>query len=240
MGASYWQWKRIIQRYEAVLAKLPAIEKWAFELGWREAGHCANAGGLAAPRRHLGAKINNLNNETAETAATACEIPRKKNGIGTSTPHRAINALDAGTRTQGDRKMRDRNTEATAGAASSPEAPKKKRGPGTRTPRATKAKGRPGKKPASSKKTDPGPAPKARKSVREASKKEKILRLLRRAGGVTLKELTRATSWQAHSVRGFLSAQVGKKMGLKVVSAKAGNGERRYSLCGAPHNAERF
>jgi hypothetical protein len=229
MGASLWHWKRIIGRYEAVLAKLPAIEKWAFELGWREAGHCANAGGLA-PQRHLDTKINNLNTETAAAVAMAREIPRKKNGIGTSTPHRAINALVAGTATQGDKKMKERNTEATAGAASSPEAPEKKRGAGTRTPRATKAKGRPGMKPAASKKTGPRPAPKARKSVREASKKEKILRLLRRVGGVTLKELTRATSWQAHSVRGFLSAQIGKKMGLTVVSAKVGNDERRYSV----------
>jgi hypothetical protein len=59
---------------------------------------------------------------------------------------------------------------------------------------------------------------------------DEILRLLGRTGGATLKELMRATGWQAHSVRGILSAQVGKKMGLKVVSAKAGNDERRYSV----------
>ena len=38
------------------------------------------------------------------------------------------------------------------------------------------------------------------------------------------------TGWQAHSVRGFLSGTVGKKMGLKVVSAKGESGERSYSL----------
>jgi hypothetical protein len=31
-------------------------------------------------------------------------------------------------------------------------------------------------------------------------------------------------------VRGFLSGTVGKKMGLKVVSAKGENGERSYSI----------
>ncbi len=39
-----------------------------------------------------------------------------------------------------------------------------------------------------------------------------------------------ATGWQAHSVRGFLSGTVGKKMGLKVVSSKGENGERNYSV----------
>jgi hypothetical protein len=57
-----------------------------------------------------------------------------------------------------------------------------------------------------------------------------VLDLLKRAGGVTSKELMQATGWQPHSVRGFLSGTVGKKMGLKVVSAKAESGERSYSL----------
>ena len=48
--------------------------------------------------------------------------------------------------------------------------------------------------------------------------------------GATLKELMKATSWQAHSVRGFLSGTVGKKMGLTVTSSKGQNGERSYSV----------
>jgi hypothetical protein len=48
------------------------------------------------------------------------------------------------------------------------------------------------------------PKPKA-SGPREGSKTEKILALLRRPAGVTLGELVRATSWQPHSVRGFLS-----------------------------------
>jgi len=40
----------------------------------------------------------------------------------------------------------------------------------------------------------------------------------------------KATGWQPHSVRGFLSGTVSKKMGLVVVSTKAEDGERTYSV----------
>jgi hypothetical protein len=40
----------------------------------------------------------------------------------------------------------------------------------------------------------------------------------------------RATGWQAHSVRGFLSGSLGKKMGLMVESFKNPQGERTYRL----------
>jgi len=52
----------------------------------------------------------------------------------------------------------------------------------------------------------------------------------REPDGATLKELMKATSWQAHSVRGFLSGTVGKKMGLVVSSTKGDDGERTYSI----------
>ena len=40
----------------------------------------------------------------------------------------------------------------------------------------------------------------------------------------------KATGWQAHSVRGFLSGTARKKLGLDVVSTKAEDGERTYSV----------
>jgi len=84
--------------------------------------------------------------------------------------------------------------------------------------------------------TKASPAKKAPKSAKKAagardgSKTAKVLELLKRPGGVTAKELMKATGWQPHSVRGFLSGTVGKKMGLTVTSAKAEDGERSYSV----------
>ena len=68
------------------------------------------------------------------------------------------------------------------------------------------------------------------KGVREGSKTETILALLKRPGGVTAKELMKATGWQPHSVSGFLSGTIGKKMGLTVTSTKGEDGERSYSV----------
>jgi hypothetical protein len=67
-------------------------------------------------------------------------------------------------------------------------------------------------------------------SIREGSKTAKVLDLLKRPGGATLKELMKATGWLPHSLRGFLSGTVGKKMGLTVNSAKGEDGERSYSV----------
>jgi hypothetical protein len=70
----------------------------------------------------------------------------------------------------------------------------------------------------------------APKGARENSKTALVLDLLKRPGGVTGKELMKATGWQPHSVRGFLSGTIGKKMGLAVASTKVENGERTYSI----------
>jgi hypothetical protein len=65
---------------------------------------------------------------------------------------------------------------------------------------------------------------------RQGSKTAKFLDLLKRSGGATNADLMKATGWQAHSVRGFISGVLGRKMGLKVTSTKVEDGERRYSL----------
>jgi hypothetical protein len=68
--------------------------------------------------------------------------------------------------------------------------------------------------------------------ARQGSKTAKVLDLLKRSGGASLKELRKATGWQVHSVRGFLSGVLGKKMGLAVTSIQAEDEERRYSVKG--------
>ena len=64
---------------------------------------------------------------------------------------------------------------------------------------------------------------------RAESKGAKILDLIGRAKGASLAEIMKATSWQAHSVRGFLSTAA-KKHGLKIDSTKTEAGDRVYSI----------
>ena len=79
----------------------------------------------------------------------------------------------------------------------------------------------------------PKKAPKATKKAggaRDGSKAAKILDLLKRPEGATLAAIMKATSWQAHSVRGFLSGTLRKKLGLNIVSTKEDDGARSYSI----------
>ena len=89
-------------------------------------------------------------------------------------------------------------------------------------------KAKSGKKATAAKKT-PKAATKA-KGARDGSKACKVLDLLKRPDGATAKELMKATGWQPHSIRGFLSGTVSKKMGLVVTSTKGEDSERTYSV----------
>ena len=62
------------------------------------------------------------------------------------------------------------------------------------------------------------------------SRKDQILALLRAPDGATLGQMMAATGWQKHSLRGFLSAVVHKKMALPVHSSKSKDGERVYRV----------
>src|SRR6202163_3214388 len=111
----------------------------------------------------------------------------------------------------------------TPTAAAQPKPTKKARVAPRRAHVAPK-KGKSGKKASPPKK-----APKGGKKAgpaRDGSKAQKILDLLKRLEGATLKGLMKATDWQAHSVRGFLSGTIGKKMGPTIVSTKGDDGER--------------
>ncbi len=104
-----------------------------------------------------------------------------------------------------------------------------------RKPRVAASKPRSRKKTTPAKKASKAPrkATSAKAAgAREGSKTSKVLDLLKRRGGTTMKELMKATGWQPHSVRGFISGTVGKKMGLTVESTKAEDGQRSYSVQG--------
>ena len=129
--------------------------------------------------------------------------------------------------------------ESAASSGQSESKPAKAPKEATRAPRRAPVapkKGKAGKKAAPAKKAPHG-AKKAsgskaakEKGAREGSKTETILELLKRPGGATSKELLKVTGWQPHSLRGFISGTLGKKMGLAVTSAKGEDGERSYSV----------
>lgn len=75
-----------------------------------------------------------------------------------------------------------------------------------------------------------GPA-RAQKGATESrsNKKAEVIALMKRAKGVTLAEIMEATSWQAHTVRGFVSI-LGSKGGQKIESSKNAAGERTYHI----------
>jgi hypothetical protein len=91
-----------------------------------------------------------------------------------------------------------------------------------KTKPAAKKKAKTGKK-AVTTRTKKASAPRAE------SKGAKILAMIGRAKGATLAEIMKATDWQAHSVRGFLSTAA-KKQKLKIESAKNEAGERLYKI----------
>lgn len=72
-------------------------------------------------------------------------------------------------------------------------------------------------------------------SVRRSrmSKRARIIWLMQRRHGASLKEITEASGWQPHSVRAFIS-NLAKKDGMEIRSAKNERGERVYTIGNSP------
>ena len=98
----------------------------------------------------------------------------------------------------------------------------------TKAQTANPKKAKASKKPAKAKKAANATKPKS--AARSGSKSEKVLELMKRKEGATLAEIAKATDWQNHSIRGFVSGHVIKKLGLKVQSTKNEAGERTYRI----------
>ena len=84
-----------------------------------------------------------------------------------------------------------------------------------------------------------GKAAKSRKAAAapaptKTSKQDQVLTLLRRQNGASIDEIVAATDWQPHSVRGFLSGAVKRRLGIDIVSEKGEDGVRRYVCSASP------
>jgi hypothetical protein len=64
---------------------------------------------------------------------------------------------------------------------------------------------------------------------RAESKSAKVIEMISRAQGASLSAIMKATGWQAHSVRGFISTAA-KKHKLKIESTKTDAGDRVYTI----------
>ncbi len=62
------------------------------------------------------------------------------------------------------------------------------------------------------------------------SKQDVVIQMLRRKSGVTIKDIIGKTGWQPHSVHGFFSGLVKKKLKLPLVSNVGKDGVRRYHI----------
>jgi hypothetical protein len=67
-------------------------------------------------------------------------------------------------------------------------------------------------------------------AARPGTKQALLLDLLQRKQGATIAEATKATGWQAHSVRGAISGTLKKKLGFTVDSTKVDNRGRVYRI----------
>jgi hypothetical protein len=68
------------------------------------------------------------------------------------------------------------------------------------------------------------------RSKKTGSKKTDLLALMRRDRGATMAEIIQLTGWQPHTVRGFISGTLVKKMGLAVDSFCGEGRERTYQI----------
>jgi hypothetical protein len=69
----------------------------------------------------------------------------------------------------------------------------------------------------------------AKPKTERANKKAEVITMMKRAKGATLPEIIKATGWQPHTVRGFVSI-LGSKGGEKIDSSKNAAGERTYKI----------
>jgi hypothetical protein len=67
------------------------------------------------------------------------------------------------------------------------------------------------------------------KPARAGTKKDEVIKMLKRKNGASNQEIQDAMNWQPHSVRGFIAGTL-KKAGIVAESFKRANGDRSYRI----------
>src|SRR5512135_2561269 len=68
------------------------------------------------------------------------------------------------------------------------------------------------------------------RTAQAGTKQDLVIQMLGRQSGVSVDDIVAKTSWQPHSVRGFLSGVVRKQFGLPLISEAGKDGLRRYHI----------
>jgi hypothetical protein len=71
---------------------------------------------------------------------------------------------------------------------------------------------------------------KAPRATRGGTKQAVLIDLLKRSEGATLTQMTEATGWQIHTVRGAMAGALKKKLGLEITSEKQPGTDRIYRI----------
>jgi hypothetical protein len=74
------------------------------------------------------------------------------------------------------------------------------------------------------------PTSSKRRPAARQTKQDLVIQMLRRRSGVTIEDIIAETGWQPHSVRGFFSGLVKRKLKLPLTSEVGKDGVRRYHV----------
>jgi len=66
----------------------------------------------------------------------------------------------------------------------------------------------------------------AKPRTRDNSKQAQVIAMLKRPEGATIAQISEATGWQQHTVRGTFAGALKKKLGLTIISRKSDNEDR--------------
>lgn len=72
-------------------------------------------------------------------------------------------------------------------------------------------------------------------TVREGSKLQQVIELLRTPGGATMEQIVTVTGWKQHTVRAAISRTIRKEKGIPVI-VTGNTGETRYYQVGGGHD----